>query len=270
MSPRPWRRAAASAIGTAHVRLGLPCQDAHVCVLAETAEVAGGETVLIAVVSDGAGSAAKAEVGAGLACRLAHEEIAAALATGRVSGITRAWVVDWLARFQAEIAERAAAEECAPRDFACTLLVAVIGSDCAVFFQVGDGVIVVPAEAEEVDEAGNAGGAYRWVFWPDNGEYENVTFFAVEPQAAERLQFALVERRIDEVALLSDGLQRLALHYQSRTAHEAFFKPMLTALRTAPDDALESLSAQLETYLSSPPVNERTDDDKTLILATRA
>ena len=78
-----------------------------------------------------------------------------------------------------------------------------------------------------------------------------------------------MERRIDEVALFSDGLQRLALHYQTRTAHAGFFKPMLATLRAAPADALESLSTQLAAYLSSPAVNERTDDDKTLVLATR-
>lgn len=78
-----------------------------------------------------------------------------------------------------------------------------------------------------------------------------------------------MEERIDEVALLSDGLQRLALHYQTRTAHAAFFKPMLATLRDASEDALESLSARLEDYLSSPAVNERTDDDKTLVLASR-
>jgi hypothetical protein len=44
---------------------------------------------------------------------------------------------------------------------------------------------------------------------------------------------------------------------------------MLATLRATPEDELESLSSRLEAYLSSPPVNERTDDDKTLILASR-
>jgi hypothetical protein len=257
MSSPAWRHAAASVLGTAHVKLGLPCQDAHRCSVQQSA---GGEPVLIAVVCDGAGSAARAEDGSRLASRLAHDEIAAALAGGSgVRGITRGWVEDWLIRFHAEIAELARAEERQSRDFACTLLAAVVGSDCAVFFQIGDGVIVV---AEDED-------AYRWIFWPDTGEYENVTFFATEPDACNHLQFELAERRIDEVAVLSDGLQRLALHYQSRTAHAAFFKPMLAVLREASEDALEPLSTQLEAYLSSPAVNERTDDDKTLVLASR-
>ncbi|HEY4587585.1 MAG TPA: PP2C family serine/threonine-protein phosphatase [Thermoanaerobaculia bacterium] len=259
MSLPEWRLAAASALGTAHVDLGLPCQDAHRCSVQRTA---GGEPVLIAVVCDGAGSAARADAGAQLASRMIHDEIAAALGAAGfgVRDITQAWIEECLGRFQAAVAARAEAEECQPRDFACTLLAAAVGPDCAAFCQIGDGVIVI---GEEED-------TYRWIFWPERGEYENVTFFATEPEAADHLQFELLERRIDEVALLSDGLQRLALHYQTRTAHAAFFKPMLAALRAAPEDALESLSDQLAAYLSSPAVNERTDDDKTLILASRA
>jgi hypothetical protein len=258
MKPPEWRLAAASTLGTAHVKLGLPCQDAHRCSVQRTA---GGEPVLIAVVCDGAGSAAKADAGAELASRYIHDEIAAALGAegAGVRGLTRDWIEERLGCLQAEVAARAEAEESQPRDFACTLLAAAVGPDCAAFFQIGDGVIVV---GEDED-------AYAWIFWPDRGEYENVTFFATEPGAAEHLQSELVEERIDEIALLSDGLQRLALHYQTKTAHAAFFKPMLATLRDTPADGLESLSSQLEDYLSSPAVNERTDDDKTLVLATR-
>ncbi|MFL6260159.1 MAG: PP2C family serine/threonine-protein phosphatase [Thermoanaerobaculia bacterium] len=258
MSPPDWRLAAASTLGTAHVKLGLPCQDAHRCSVQRTS---GGEPVLIAVVCDGAGSAARADAGAELASQMIHDEIAAALGAEGfgVRGITPAWIEERLGRFQAEVAARAEAEEHTPRDFACTLLAAAVGPDCAAFFQIGDGAIVVGEEEE----------TYRWIFWPDHGEYENVTFFATDPEAVSHLQFELLERRIDEVALLSDGLQRLALHYQTRTAHAAFFKPMLATLRAMPEDGLESLSARLEAWLSSPPVNERTDDDKTLVLASR-
>ena len=258
MSSPEWRLAAASALGTAHVDLGLPCQDAHRCSVQRTA---GGEPVLIAVVCDGAGSAARADAGAQLASQIIHDEIAAALGAegSGVRGITQGWIEERLGRFQAAVAARAEAEGCQPKDFACTLLAAAVGPDCAAFFQIGDGAIVIGEDAE----------TYRWIFWPDHGEYENVTFFATGPETADHLQFELVERRIDEVALFSDGLQRLALHYQTRTAHAGFFKPMLATLRAAPADALESLSTQLAAYLSSPAVNERTDDDMTLVLASR-
>lgn len=254
-----WRFAAASAVGTSHLKSGLPCQDTHLCDVLRTAD---GEPVLAAFLADGAGSAQRSEIGAQLACSLAFDEIRSLLETGgHLSDVDAPFLTGWLARFQTEIAARAEAEELKARDFACTLLGAVVGCEAAVFFQIGDGAIVVSPRAEE-DE-------YSWVFWPATGEYENTTFFATEPDAAEHLEHAHVERPIDEVALFSDGLQRLVLDYRSRTAPAPFFRSMLSWVRSATDEALPRLSPLLQGHLSSPSINERTDDDKTLILATR-
>lgn len=256
MTPGSWRYAAASALGTSHEKLGSPCQDAHFCdVLHSTT----GEPILVAVVADGAGSASRSQDGARLACALVADEVRALCEIGRSAGdFSRGTVCDWLVRFQNEIGARASSAGLAPRDFACTLVAAVVGRDQAALFQIGDGAMVV-----------SDGDDYAWVFWPDTGEYENLTFFATDPQACEHLQFDLCERSIDEIALFSDGLQRLALHYQTRTAHAPFFRSLLTAVRAAEGESPETLSARLASYLASPVVNERTDDDKTLILATR-
>src|SRR5207237_8015857 len=68
-----WRFAAARATGTSHLQTGTPCQDRLAC-----AVLANG--ALVAAVSDGAGSAPRAEVGA---------EIAVQAVTGRLGGIWR-------------------------------------------------------------------------------------------------------------------------------------------------------------------------------------
>ena len=102
----------------------------------------------------------------------------------------------WLARFQSEIAARAEAEGLRPRDFACTVLAAIVGADAAAFLQIGDGAMVVSCP-EEPDE-------YVWVFWPQRGEYENLTFFATDEGAPEQLDFAFVENRIEEVAVFTE------------------------------------------------------------------
>jgi hypothetical protein len=254
-----WRFAAASAAGTSHLRSGLPCQDAHHC---DVLTAADGEPVLTAFVADGAGSAQRAEVGAQIACGLAGAEVRGLLAAGGcLADIDVPFLSAWLARLQAEIAVRAEAEALRPREFACTLLGAVVGVEAAVFFQIGDGAIVVSPRTEE-DE-------YSWVFWPAEGEYASTTFFATEPNAVEHLEHAHVERPIDEIALFSDGLQRLVLDYRNRTAPAPFFRSMLSWVRAADDESLPGLSPLLESHLSSPAINDRTDDDKTLILATR-
>jgi hypothetical protein len=252
----PWRYAAASCLGTSHERLGTPCQDANAC---EVLLSPTGESILVAVVADGAGSAARSGDGAKLACALIVDEVRTLCELGgSITDLSREMICDWLVRFQSEIGIRAAAESLVPRDFACTLLVMIIGYDYAVFSQIGDGAMVV-----------SDGDDYAWIFWPDNGEYENLTFFATDPQASDHLRFETCKRSIDEVALFSDGLQRLALHYQTRTAHRPFFHSLLSVIRLADGESPDSLSAKLAAYLASPAINERTDDDKTLVLATR-
>jgi hypothetical protein len=126
--------------------------------------------------------------------------------------------------------------------------------------QIGDGVVVVADSEEQV---------YGHVFWPDRGEYANTTHFVTQDEALEHLRFASVRREIVEVALLTDGLQSIALNYQQQTAHQPFFGGLFAPLRTAEEGWSSELSKSLMEFLSSPRVNEKTDDDKTLVLACR-
>jgi len=257
MSCLPWTFAFASVIGTSHKGTGKPCQDESTCRLLES--VLG--PVLVAVVADGAGSAARAEAGASLACSLFMQEMNDLFQSeGRVRDITSEFARDWLTRFQNEITIRAEAEHISPREFACTVLASVIGEDSAAFFQVGDGAIVVPSS--EPDE-------YCWMFWPHKGEYENITTFATERTAQERLEHVFVDHRIDELVMFSDGLQRLVLDFRNRTAPAPFFRSMLSPLRPLSEGFSETLTNHLVAFLNLEKVNDRTDDDKTLILASR-
>jgi hypothetical protein len=256
---RAWRYALASVAGPSHARQCTPCQDAAACELLVAAD---GGPVLVAVVADGAGSAARSDEGAHLACARFVDGVRALLADGGgPRDLTREFVATWLADFRAEVATRAEAAEGTARDYACTLLAAVVGDAAAAYCQIGDGAIVVAAPDHPED--------YGWVFWPQQGEFENTTHFATDPAAANLIAVEQADRPVDEVALFSDGLQRLALHYEGRTAHAPFFRPMFAPVRAAGPGRADALSAQLATFLASPAVNARTDDDKTLILATR-
>ena len=75
--------------------------------------------------------------------------------------------------------------------------------------------------------------------------------------------------KVTDVALMTDGLESLALHYASKSVHEPFFHGMFQPLLDA-DGAKEinRLSTSLERFLSSERVGSRTDDDVSLILAT--
>lgn len=257
-----WKYVHASVKGTSHARTGATCQDVTAC---EILTEANDNETLVAVISDGAGSASRAEAGAALACQLFISEMRAFFEGDRTpADLTPDFARKWMTSFQSDIQLRADAEGLKPRDFGCTFVAAVVGDEAAAFLQVGDGAIVVRSHDEPGDDS------YDWVFWADEGEYANQTTFLTGAEAFERLNFQTVSHRVDEIALFSDGLQRLALHFQSRTAHAPFFQSMFAPLHASSINGhATDLSASLKAFLDSPSVNERTDDDKSLILATR-
>lgn len=244
-----WRTLAASVAGTSHAEAGEPCADA--CAVSLLASDG-----IVAVVADGAGASPRAAEGARLACAAVLEE--ATRREGRVEAFTADEAQRWLAVVRERIATAATGEGLDPRAFSCTLLVAVVGPRRAFFFQVGDGVIVYRAPD----------GSYCSAVWPQTGEYANTTWFVTDDEARERLQTAEADG-VDELALLTDGLQGLALRLGTREVHGPFFTPMFERLREEQGPASPALSAELRAFLDSPAVNRRTDDDKTLVLATR-
>jgi hypothetical protein len=211
------------------------------------------------IAADGAGSACRAEVGSHLVCDCVVELVSGWIAEGKsVSEITRETVSYWFeSRLVPVFAQLAESQDLTPRDFATTLLTAIVATDAAVFFQVGDGAIVVE----------NSEGQYKPIFWPQIGEYANTTYFVTDTNVLEHIAFDVVNAKIDEAALFTDGLQMLALQYDTRSVHAPFFLPMFRRLRhEPPGEAI--LGPLLEDFLGSPAVCGRTDDDKTLLLAT--
>ena len=249
-----WRYVYASIPGVAHRASGAECQDACAVQWLDAPH-----EVLMLAAADGAGSAAEARIGAELACQTLLAEYAAELAQTPVAAWTRTDTETLITRVQTALSQRAAAAGLPVREFACTLLGAVLTDDHALFLQIGDGAIVI-----------GTGDDYRPVFWPQAGEYANETYFITDASAAVRLEFAALAEPVAEIALLTDGLQPLALHYQSRQAHAPFFRPLFLRLRAAPEPGCPAnLQTALERFLDAPTLNQRTHDDKTLILATR-
>ncbi len=66
---------------------------------------------------------------------------------------------------------------------------------------------------------------------------------------------------------MTDGLERIALKFDSQTPHTPFFDPLFRALRSTAD--VENMNEGLRGFLGSNSVQLRSDDDKTLILAIR-
>jgi len=216
-----------------------------------------GAEYLIVLVADGAGSARLGKEGAELACQEGKRLIEESLSNLSGRYPSREEVVRWLNDLRLHIGSHATTAQVSLREYACTFLTAVVGPSFGVFSQIGDGAIVA-----------SRNGSLQPVLWPDMGEYANETHFLTDENALEHLQYAMWETSTEDLALFSDGLQRLALVYESRAVHTPFFAPMLAVMHQTVATSCTVLSEQLATFLASARVNERTDDDKTLVLAT--
>jgi hypothetical protein len=217
---------------------------------------------LAAVVADGAGSAVHSQVGSRIACDQIILQAASYLEEGRkLADLTKAEVLAWVETIVDVLQAEAAEASSRLREFACTLLVSIVGEEEAVFFQIGDGAMVV---------SGGPDDGWSYVFWPQHGEYANTTNFVVSPDLETVLEFEVSLRRVEEVALFSDGIENLVMHAASRSVHSPFFERMIRPVRRLGfEGESQALFAALQNYLSSPEICDRTDDDKTLILASR-
>lgn len=258
MNRNEWRVAHASAIGQAHVKHNTECQDRFAC---RTVETKNDGEVLIAVIADGAGSTEKGQIGALVSCQLFITEVSKFLncETASVKSLNEDFGRRWINYFQQKIAERARNEKKEIREYASTLVAAVVGEACAAFYQIGDGAIVFSAAGETEN--------YRFGIEPAETLYVNMTDFLTDREAPEKIRFEFIEKPVEDLILFSDGIFTVAVNYQTNQPHVPFLKPMIAPLRNG--NPPDGLNEKLAGFLASPKINEKTDDDKTIILASR-
>jgi hypothetical protein len=174
--------------------------------------------------------------------------------------IDRAFVDVWIEGFMEAVIKIAASEDRRVRDYSCTLLGAIVGAYSAMYIQIGDGAIVVGTDVP---------GEYTWVVWPQHGEYANMTYFLTQDDVATAVIFE-TGPPVDEVAVFTDGIERLVLDLATSTVNSPSFRPIFDWLARTEPDRSGLPSAALLAYLGSDHINRRTDDDKTLVIATRA
>jgi len=249
-----WKIIGASVIGTSHKELEWMCDDAHVYQVVQS----GDDGVLICCVSDGAGSANYGGEAAELCTKGFVAAVSEMVAAGRVISEKDIYTVaESLYDQLMAVAER---DEQNANEYSCTLLGCCIGAGQSLFFQVGDGAIV----------RNDGAGYYVPLWWPQQGEYNNTTHFLIDDSSLGQLSVLLIPEEVQELAIFTDGLQMLALNMQEQAAHQPFFADMFRYLRQADSaEKIEIAGSKLKEFLNSKQVNDRTDDDKTLFLATR-
>lgn len=266
-----WRIARASVIGTGHIQANMPCQDSNYVMQV-------GDTVIIAV-SDGLGAAAHSDRGSKFICEDVVKRLAQTITPPQPSIIESA--IQPLAEFilgttnqtidmhavmtQAVTASRAALIEVAhtakhePREYACTLLVAVLSPDAWHVLHIGDGAVVGIMSAQSV----------KTLSAPDNGEFINVTVPITSSDYLQHLRYSHGIESLYGIALLSDGVQPMCINYKTGDAYPGFFQPLITWLASYPHADLATASSGLAVLLDSDKLRQKSDDDMTLVLVMK-
>ena len=247
-----WKLVYASEVGTSHLLNDSPCQDScwgHVDYLAD------GQPLLSLFVADGAGSAVRGGEGADLAIESAAKFVAKKIDHGEF-GLNDTLATDIILAIRQCIYDAADDAKLRARDYACTFLGVLSSSQGTLVFQIGDGGVVL-----------DTGAGLELAVVPMTGEFANMTNFVTDDDAVTVLVTKYYPDRAIRIAAFTDGIQRLALNLATNTPHEPFFSPFFNSMEIANSEQEEMLQGLLIRFLASQPVNERTDDDKTLALA---
>lgn len=144
-------------------------------------------------------------------------------------------------------------------DLACTLLMAVLGRQMTLLGQIGDGAMVLASHHDET---------LYVPIRPQLGDGEGVTTRLTDEGAVGLLQIREFPEPARHAAVFTPGLRRLALRWGDEVGHKPFFQPFFDVLQTAEDGDQARLDDALATFLRSPTVRQRTEDDVTLLVAS--
>jgi len=251
-----WKAIAASEIGTAHQKRNQPCQDyADFCLL-------DGD-VLVGAVSDGAGSAMHSEQGSRLAVKaiLNYFQVVSEHRQENINHSPLSYKVlqkifgDVLEKVKKDLQELADENNYYLEDLACTLLVFIATPLNTMAMQIGDGFLVVRTPD----------GPYKLLFEPDKGEYANETTFVTSDSALKEMRVTLIEEPISFICASTDGLEKVAIKFSDYSPYDRFFNPLYAYLQETTEPKQEEY---LIPFLQLPDLNKRTDDDKTLLIAS--
>ena len=213
-----WRHIAQSLQGPSHLDDDTPCQDTHsVRVLGEDSRAHA-----VACVADGAGSAKHSEIGSAIACEATMSEHATHFL--KLTALD-ALQLDDVFLWCDDIRERASGSKpmnmiVDVREFATTLVRCDHGPELSVFFQIGDGAIIL----------GNESLIRRRLLAPVWRIREFHKFLNIR-RVSRTTRIHHRRRTVAKIALMTDGMERLALRFDVQTPHVPFFDPLFKALQ---------------------------------------
>lgn len=246
-----WKAFGGSVQGASHIRVGLPCQDANYYHISDRG--------IVAVIADGLGSALYAEMGAQLAVNTAALHLVSSLQDSDSDNQDHWQSVIRTAfeKARAEVEHLAAEKEIPLREYATTLITLVMTETWFAIGHLGDGAVICQY----------ADGVTSTLSPPESGEYANEVLPITGSNAMSSIRILFQNAPLKAVALMTDGLQNLALSSISQEPFIPFFKPLFELINSSDDSDL--ISEELKSFLASEEICSRTDDDKTLVVIGR-
>ena len=142
------------------------------------------------------------------------------------------------------------------KEFATTLLFALLSEKGNIFVQIGDGVI---AKGDIND--------LNCVFEPQHGEYINATYFATEKNISERFMFEFNSDKIKRLVMHTDGIEIISFNFALKKPHINFFNPIFAMLDEFNKSGLDKNTSEfIYGFLDCERVKQKTDDDKTMVI----
>jgi serine/threonine protein phosphatase PrpC len=246
-----WQAVAVSTKGTKHERSKQPCQD-----YGDYRILSNGQ-VIVGAVSDGMGSASHSEVGSKLAVRVVLEELESRDWKSRPEYDRDVKVIfDSSIRQVKKAFELHAWSENYPvQTLACTLLAFVATPEWLIAMQVGDGFIVAQTGDENL----------QLLFKPDKGEFANETTSVTSSNVFSEAKVSVNSNPYSFICVSTDGIENISLiKREGWKPFGKFFSPLQRHMQS--DESLERKREDLEKFLNSEKLNQKTDDDKTLLL----
>jgi hypothetical protein len=251
-----WSISLARVTGSGHRLRGIPCQDDAVY----RSERNGS---FVAAVSDGAGSGRLTHFASAVAVRSVTFTLSKRLRERCPMGADALRASLEIARDDIAALQRRFADAgvgFTSSDFACTCLVVVIADGRLAMAQVGDGAVVASSR-----------GRLECLSPQISREYVNESTFLNSRDAFSELHLAEMSATdISGIALMTDGVQHLAVRHLDNEPHPAFFDPLFEFAAAHSEAAATERNREIADFLDSEKVNAETDDDKTLLLAVRS
>lgn len=231
---------AASVAGHLHINQKIPCQDYY--------KYAVGRN-LVAVVSDGAGSAKYGKIGAKAVCTILCDLLKNADFDNIENEIVRSVNIArqrlFLHRYNKSKNENGLDV------FAATLVGVVYSRNKGVFFHIGDGAAL--SLHKDVSFVASR---------PENGAFSCETFFFTQQAWRENLRFTRINDA-ESIILMSDGVTSFAFQADFADIEQRFVMPIDEFLKK--EKSIFKARKALSNTLNMPKAQKLNSDDKTLV-----